>query len=307
LDEGSGVVSDEANVVHDSRHSEQRNAARPPRATPAGPAVRIEPSRGWRSLGLKEVWSHRELLYFLTWRDIKVRYKQTALGASWSVLQPFLTMLIFTVVFSRLAKIPSEGVPYPVFAFAALVPWMFFSNALTLGANSVVVTPDLITKIYFPRLTMPFAAVLGGLVDFAIGFVFLLAITFYYGIVPGPEALLVLPLLLLTVITALGVAMWLSALNVEYRDVRYALPFLVQVWLFATPIAYPSSLAPEPWHTLFGLNPMSGVVEGFRWALLGTHPSPGPIVLASAGAALALFGSGLLYFRRVEDRFADVI
>src|SRR5919198_2660553 len=265
----------------------------PPRHAPLGP-TRVEPPSGWRSLELKDLWKHRELLYFLTWRDIKVRYKQTALGASWAVLQPFLTMIVFSIVFGHLAKIPSEGVPYPVFSFAALLPWTFFSNALTLGANSVVVTPDLVTKIYFPRVILPAASVFGGLIDFVISFAVLLGMTFYYGIFPGPEALVLLPLLLLAVVTALAVALWLSALNVEYRDVRYALPFLVQFWLFATPIAYPSSLIGEPWRTVLGLNPLAGVVEGFRWALLGTATRPGPIVLASSLVACVLLLTGFL-------------
>jgi lipopolysaccharide transport system permease protein len=272
-----------------------------------GSAFFVEPSQGWRALELREIWTHRELLYFLTWRDVKVRYKQTAIGAVWAVLQPFLTMVVFTLVFHRLAKIPSEGVPYPVFAFTALIPWMFFSNALTLGANSVVMTPELVTKIYFPRLIIPAASVLGGLVDFAISFVVLIAIALYYGIVPGLAALLLVPLLALATVSALGVALWLSALNVQYRDVRYAVPFLVQLWLFATPVAYPSSLAGEPWRTILGLNPMAGVVEGFRWALLGTTPPPGPLLFASIGTALALLVTGFLYFHRVEDRFADII
>lgn len=269
--------------------------------------VDIEPSQGWGHIDARDVWRHRELLYFLTWRDIKVRYKQTALGAVWAVLQPLLTMLIFSVVFGRLAHIPSEGVPYPIFSFAALVPWMFFSNALSLGANSLVMTPELVTKVYFPRVIMPGATVLAGLVDFGIAFVVLLGMTVYYGIVPGWQAVFVVPLLLLAIITGLGMTLWLSALNVEYRDIRYATPFLVQLWLFATPIAYPSTLVPGAWRTVFGINPMAGVVEGFRWALLGTNPAPGGMLLVSSGAALALLASGLLYFQRVEGRFADVI
>jgi lipopolysaccharide transport system permease protein len=279
----------------------------PRRPSPGGPRHRVEPSSGWRRLELKELWSHRELLYFLTWRDVKVRYKQTAFGASWAVLQPFLTMIVFSVVFGHLAKIPSEGVPYPLFAFAGLLPWMFFSNALSLGANSIVATPDLITKIYFPRVIMPAAAVLGGIVDLVIGLIVLLGMVFYYGIVPGPRALLLPPLLILAVVTALAVTLILSALNVEYRDVRYGIPFLVQFWLFATPVAYPSTLVGQPWRTVLGLNPMAGVVEGLRWALLGTSPAPGPLMFASTGAALALLGVGFVYFRRVEDQFADVI
>jgi homopolymeric O-antigen transport system permease protein len=216
-------------------------------------------------------------------------------------------MVVFSIVFGHFAKIPSEGVPYPVFAFAALVPWTFFSNALTLGSNSIIQTPDLVTKVYFPRLLMPAASVLGGLFDFAIAFVVLLAMIAYYGIVPGPQALLVLPLLLLAIASAFAVTVWFSALNVRYRDVQYAVPFIAQVWLFATPIAYPSSIIPQPWRTVFGLNPMAGVVEGFRWALLGTEPAPGLLVLASIGTALLFLLSGLYYFRRSEDSFADVI
>jgi lipopolysaccharide transport system permease protein len=267
----------------------------------------IAPSRGWRGLEAHDLWWHRELLYFLTWRDVKVRYKQSVLGAAWAVLQPFLTMLIFSVFFGHFAQIPSDGVPYPVFSFAGLVPWTFFANSMTTGANSVILTPELVTKVYFPRVMMPTAAILAGAFDLAIAFVVLVAMMIFYGIVPGPEALFVLPLLLLLFVTTLGVALWLSALSVAYRDVQSALPFLLQMWLFATPIAYPSSLVPLPWRTLMGLNPMAGVVEGLRWALLGTQPAPGPLVWVSAAAALVVFVTGLLYFQRVEGRFADVI
>jgi lipopolysaccharide transport system permease protein len=216
-------------------------------------------------------------------------------------------MVVFSVVFGHLAKFPSEGVPYPVFALAALVPWTFFSNALTLGSNVIVQTPDLVTKVYFPRILMPAASVLGGLFDFAIAFAVLLGMTFYYGIVPSPEVLLLVPLLLLAVATAFGATLWFSALNVKYRDIQYAVPFLAQVWLFSTPVAYSSNIFPEPWRTVLGLNPMAGVVEGFRWALLGTSPAPGLLVLASIGAALLFLVSGLFYFRRAEHGFADVI
>jgi lipopolysaccharide transport system permease protein len=278
-----------------------------PSRAPLGPAIRVEPSRGWQVLEPKDLWRSRELLYYLTWRDIKVRYKQTVLGGAWAVLQPFLTMVVFSLFFGHLAQIPSEGVPYPLFAFAALVPWTYFSNSLTLSANSLIGTPDLVTKVYFPRVIMPAASVFGGLLDLALSFVVLLGLTFYYGIVPGVEVL-VLPLLVgLEIVTALAVALWLSALNVEYRDVRYAVPFLAQLWLFVTPVAYPSSLVGEPWRAVLALNPMTGVVEGFRWALLGTSPAPGVEVLVSAGAALVLFVGGLFYFRRVEDEFPDVI
>lgn len=284
----------------------------PPPATfeavaPGGPATRITPERASLAAELRELWEHRELLYFFAWRDIKIRYKQTVLGGSWAILQPLLTMLIFSVVFGRLAKIPSEGVPYPVFAYAALLPWTFFANAVTFSSSSLVMTPDLITKVYFPRLTVPIASTLAGLLDFFVGALALIALGAYYGIVPGVQALAVIPLLLLAFITAIGVGFLLSALNVQYRDVRYVVPFLVQLWLFATPVAYPSSLFPEPWRTLLGLNPMTGVVEGFRWALLDTSSAPGPMVLASVGVAIVLLLVGFFYFRRVEDKFADVI
>jgi len=274
---------------------------------PTGLHVRIEPPRRWQALDVRDLWRHWELLYFFAWRDIKVRYKQTVVGAAWAVLQPFVTMVVFSVVFGRLAKVPSENVPYPVFAFAALVPWTFFSNALTLGSNSIVQSPDLITKVYFPRLLMPAASVAGGLFDFIIALAVLFGMVFYYGIVPGPDVVLLLPLALLAIATAFGATLWLSALNVKYRDVRYAVPFLAQIWLFITPVAYPSSLVGEPWRTVLGLNPMAGVVEGFRWALLQTSPAPRPLVLASSGAALLFVVSGLYYFRRSEDGFADVI
>lgn len=284
-------------------------ASRLPPPAPASPpqVTRIEPARGWALLDFKELWERRELFYFLAWRDIKVRYKQTAFGAAWAVAQPFLTMVVFSIFFGRLAKIPSEGVPYPLFAYAALLPWAFFSSSLTQASNSLVVTPDLITKVYFPRVIVPAASVVAGLADFAIAFLVLAGMMVYFGVFAGITSLLVIPLLILALVTALGVGFWLAALNVEYRDVRYAIPFLVQFWLFATPIAYPSSLLDEPWRTLFGLNPMTGVVEGFRWALLGTDTAPGPMIAASIGAATLVFLSGLIYFRRVEHRFADVI
>lgn len=267
----------------------------------------IRPSKGWVSLRLPDLWEYRELLYFLTWRDIKVRYKQTVLGASWAIIQPFFTMIVFSLFFGRLAKIPSDGVPYPIFSFAALVPWTFFANALTQSSNSLVGSANLITKIYFPRLTIPISAVLSGVIDFVIAFIVLLGMIFFYGIMPTINVLLLPFLLLLALITALGVGLWLSAMNVQFRDVRYTIPFLTQFWLFATPIAYPSSLLSEPWRTLYGLNPMVGVVEGFRWALLGTKTAPGPITIVSTLAALTLLISGLYYFRRMEKTFADVV
>ena len=271
------------------------------------PVTRIRPSGGWRSLGLRELWAYRELLWFLVWRDVKVRYKQTLLGAGWAILQPVAAMVVFSLFFGRLAGVPSDGLPYPIFSFAALVPWTFFSQGLTQSANSVVGSQSLITKVYFPRLAIPIAAVLSGLVDFALAFAVLLAMMLAYGIAPGPEILALPLLLILALVTALGAGLWLSALNVQYRDVRYAVPFLMQLWLFVTPIAYPSSLLTEPWRTIYGLNPMAGVVEGFRWALLGAIEAPGPMLGASALAALALLASGAAYFRRMEQSFADVI
>jgi lipopolysaccharide transport system permease protein len=271
------------------------------------PVTRIRPSRGWVALNLRELWEYRELLWFLVWRDVKVRYKQTVLGAGWAILQPVATMVVFSLFFGRLAGMPSDGLPYPVFSFAGLVPWTFFSQGLSQSANSLVGSHNLITKVYFPRLAIPISTVLAGLVDFALSFVVLLVMMLAYGIVPGPEVLALAPLLLLALVTALGAGLWLSALNVQFRDVRYIVPFLTQLWLFLTPIAYPSSLLGEPWRTVYGLNPMAGVVEGFRWALLGTGEPPGAMLAASVLAALALLASGALYFRRTERTFADVI
>jgi lipopolysaccharide transport system permease protein len=267
----------------------------------------IRPSTGWVPLRLRELWEYRELLYFLTWRDIKVRYKQTALGAAWAVIQPFFTMVVFSIFFGRLARVPSDGAPYPVFAYAALVPWTYFATALTQSANSLVDHARLITKVYFPRLLVPAAAVLAGLVDFAIAFVVLLGMLLYYG-VPITGRILTIPLfLLLASVTALGGGLWLSALNVRYRDVRYAIPFLIQFWLFASPVAYPASLVPAKWRPLFGLNPMTGVVEGFRWALLGRADAPDRLVAVSALTVITVLLGGLFYFRRVEKGFADVV
>ena len=270
------------------------------------PTTLIRPSRGWVALNLRDLWLYRELLYFLTWRNIKVRYKQTVLGAAWAVLQPFFTMVVFSIFFGRLAQVPSDGIPYPIFAYCALVPWSYFAGALDRAGNSLVGSANLITKVYFPRLAIPISAVLAGLLDLAIAFVVLLGMMLYYGIVPT-AAVLTLPLfLLLAVATALAVGLWLSALNVQYRDVRYTIPFLTQFWLFATPIAYSSSLVPERWRALYGLNPMAGVVEGFRWALLGKEP-PGPLIAVSAIVVILLLVGGLYYFRRMERSFADVV
>jgi lipopolysaccharide transport system permease protein len=258
-------------------------------------------------LGLREFLEYRELLFFLIWRDIKVRYKQTVLGAAWAIIQPFMTMVVFSLFFGRLAGIPSEGVPYPIFSYAALVPWTFFANGLSQSANSLVGSANLLTKVYFPRLTIPIASVLSGAVDFVLAFLVLLGMMLFYRVTPTWNILWLPLFLLLALVTALGVGLWLSALNVEYRDVRYVVPFLVQFWLFATPIAYPSSLLSEPWRTIYALNPMVGVVEGFRWALLGTETAPGPMILISALAAIVILLGGVVYFRRMEDTFADVV
>ena len=276
-------------------------------STMAPPVIRIEPSHGWVSLKLRELWEYRELLYFLTWRDVKVRYKQTILGAAWAIIQPFFTMVVFSLFFGRLAGIPSDGVPYPIFSFAALVPWTFFANGLNQSSNSLVGSADLIKKVYFPRLAVPVATVFSGVVDFALAFIVLLGMMLYYGVVPTINTLWLPLFFLLALVSSLGVGLWLSALNVEFRDVRYTVPFLTQFWMFSTPIAYPSSLLSEPWRTLYGLNPMVGVIEGFRWALLGTNTAPGPIIVASSLTAVAILVGGAFYFRRMEKTFADVV
>ena len=273
----------------------------------AVPTFRIEPSQGWVALRLRELWAYRELLYFLVWRDVKVRYKQTLLGGMWAVMQPLLTMVVFSIFFGKLAKMPSEGIPYPIFAFSALVPWTFFVNGLTNASGSLVGSANLIKKVYFPRLTIPVAAVLAGIVDFTVAFAVLVVMMLFYGIVPSINILLLPLLLLLAMITALGVGLWLSAMNVQYRDIRYVVPFLAQIWLFATPIAYSSSLLSQPWRTVYALNPMVGVVDGFRWVLLGTDTAPGPTLLASSGVAILLLVTGAFYFRRMERRFADIV
>ena len=267
----------------------------------------IAPSHGWVSLKLGEIWAYRELLYFLVWRDIKVRYKQTALGAAWAVIQPLFTMIVFSLFFGKLAKVPSDGIPYPIFAFTALVPWTFFATGLNMSSNSLVGSANLVQKVYFPRLIIPVATVLSGLVDLAIAMLVLFALMAWYRIAPTWNAVWLLPFVLLALITSLGVGLWLSAMNVKYRDVRYLVPFLAQLWMYATPVAYPSSLLHEPWHTAFGINPMAGVVEGFRWALLGVNTQPGLMILASMGAAVLLLVSGAFYFRRMEKTFADVV
>jgi len=269
--------------------------------------TRRQPSKGWAWPKFRELWEYRELLFFFIWRDIKVRYKQTILGAAWAIIQPFFTMVVFSLFFGRLAKVPSDGLPYPIFSYAALVPWTFFATALTQASDSLVVSANMVKKIYFPRLTLPIATVLAGIVDFVLAFAVLMGMIFFYGLAPTINILWLPLFLLLALVTSLGVSLWLSAMNVQFRDVHYTVPFLTQAWLFATPIAYPSSLLPEPWRTLYGLNPMAGVVEGFRWALLGTNTAPGPMTIVSAVVALALFIGGALYFRRMEQNFADVL
>ena len=271
------------------------------------PVFVIQPSSRWVSLRLDEIWHYRELIYFLTWRDIKVRYKQTALGAAWAILQPLLTMLLFSIFFGRLAKVPSDGIPYPLFSMAGLVPWTFFAFGLAQSSNSLVASSNMIKKIYFPRLIIPISTVFSGLVDLVLAFVMLL-IMMAWNKVPLTSNVIWLPaLVLLAFTTALGVGLWLSAMNVKYRDIRYIVPFLVQFWMYATPIAYPSSLLSEPWRTLFGLNPMVGVVEGFRWALLGVRTPPGPMLWVSVGVAVVVLVSGAVYFRRMERVFADIV
>jgi lipopolysaccharide transport system permease protein len=269
--------------------------------------LRITPPSRWWAIPLGELWSYRELLYFFVWRDIKIRYKQTAIGAAWAILQPFLTMLVFSLFFGRLAHIPSDGLPYPVFYYSALLPWMYFAAALQNATNTIVENQRLITKVYFPRLALPLSAVLSGLVDFGVSFLMFLAMMVYYGVRPGAAVLWLPVFLLLAILTALGVGLWLSALNAIYRDVRYVLPFLVQFWLFASPVVYASSLVPAKWRWLYGLNPMAGVIEGFRWSLTGKGDPPGRLFLGSAGVVIVVLLSGLGYFQKMETTVADVV
>jgi lipopolysaccharide transport system permease protein len=269
------------------------------------PRIRIEPPHGLFELRVREVWAYRELMYFFVWRDLKVRYKQTVVGVAWVIIQPLLSMGVFTIFFGRLAKLPSDGLPYPVFYFSALVPWTYFSTALQSCTSVVVDNQRVITKVYFPRLVLPLSAVVSGLVDFAIGFVVLIVVTAIYGIKPTLAALWLPLLLFLAVLTALAVGLWMSALNALYRDVRYVVPFLVQVWMFASPVAYPSSLVPLRWRWLYGLNPMAGVIGGFRWALTGHGQAPGALLLASSAMVLAVLLAGFFFFQRMEGAIAD--
>jgi len=271
------------------------------------PTLDIRPSKGWIHLNMPEVWEYRELLYFLVWRDLKVRYKQTAIGIGWVVIQPFFTMLIFSFFFGRLAKMPSQGLPYPVFYYCALLPWMYFATALTNATNTVVEQEKVITKVYFPRVLLPVSSVISGLVDFAVSLVMLTIMMFVYHLTPRPTAFLVPAFLLLAIATALGTGLWLSALNAIYRDVRYTIPFLVQLWMFASPVAYPSTLVPERWRWIYGLNPMAGVIEGFRWSLTGVGQPPSVLLIVSSCAVVALLFGGLVYFKSMEGTIADRI
>ena len=271
------------------------------------PVKIIEPSRGWAPLNLRELWAYRELLYFLTWRDVKVRYKQAALGVAWAVIQPIMTMVIFSVIFGNLAKLPSDGIPYPVFSFVALLPWQLFAGSLQRAGTSLVGNANLLNKVYFPRLIIPLSAIGAGLVDFAISFLVLLGLMVYFGIMPT-IAIFTLPLfILLALLTALAVGLWLSALNVQYRDVQHLIPFLIQAWMYASPVAYSAGLIPVgPARLVYGLNPLAGVIQGFRWALLGASP-PDEMMWVSVAVVLVLLVSGLYYFRRMEQTFADVV
>jgi lipopolysaccharide transport system permease protein len=271
------------------------------------PVLRITPPGGWWDIPFGEVWKYRELLYFFVWRDIKIRYKQTVIGAAWAVLQPLMSMIVFSLFFGALAHIPSQGLPYPIFYYSALLPWIYFAGALQNTTNTIVENQRIITKVYFPRLVLPMAATISGLVDFAVGFVVFAGFLIYYRIHPTPALLLLPAFLLLATLTALGVGLWLSALNAIYRDVRYVLPFFVQIWLFASPVAYPSSLVPAKWRWLYGLNPMAGVIEGFRWAATGHGQPPGPLLFASVAVVLMLLLGGLLYFQKVQSTIADVV
>jgi homopolymeric O-antigen transport system permease protein len=271
------------------------------------PIIRISSSTNWIALRLRELWDYRELLYFFVWRDVKVRYKQTAIGAAWAIIQPLLTVVAFTVIFDQFAKMPSDGLPYPVFSYAALLPWNYFASSLNRSIGSVVEGANLITKVYFPRLLLPISATVSGLIDFTISFIFLLLMIAWYGIIPTWGALLLPCFILLAMLTALSVGLWLSVLNVRYRDVGQAIPFLIQIWLFASPVAYPVSVVPDKWRALYSLNPLAGVIEGFRWALLGKQAPDIGSMVTSIAVVLVLLVGGLVFFKRMENTFADVV
>jgi lipopolysaccharide transport system permease protein len=270
------------------------------------PLTRIEPTKKWVPINLKELWEFRDLLYFFTWRDIKIRYKQTALGFMWAIIQPLMAMVIFTVFFGGLAKIPSDGIPYPIFAYTALLPWTLFAESITRSTNSMVTNAHIIKKVYFPRVALPISSVLSPLLDFAIAFIILIVLMVYYGIVPTLNIVWLPAFILLAVLTALGIGLWTSALNAMYRDFQYVVPFMVQMWMFASPIAYPASLVPSSYQLLYGLNPMTGVIEGFRWALLGAN-APSAIILVSTFISIILVISGAFFFRRMQRTFADEV
>jgi lipopolysaccharide transport system permease protein len=291
----------------DSTLPEEHSARRQLQAVPALHTTRIEPVRGWLSLHLKELWPYRELLYFFIWRDVKIRHKQTAIGATWAILQPLLTMIIFTLVFRRVAKIPSDDLPYPIFAYSGLLPWTLFAGGLNRSITSLVSQANLISKVYFPRILVPLAATISGVVDFAIASVLLLIMMFWYDIKPSVWSLTLPLFILLGLSAAFAVGLWLSALNVKYRDVGHAVPFLVQIWMFASPVAYPMSVVPEKWRLLYSLNPMAGVIEGFRWAAFRQEQPDFAVVGMSAALVVMLLGSGLIYFQRMEQTFADVV
>jgi lipopolysaccharide transport system permease protein len=275
-------------------------------ALPPVPTRRLQPSRGWPRHLLSDLWRYRELLYFFIWRDVKVRYKQTILGAAWAVIQPVMTMVAFTIFFGRLAHVPSDGVPYPLFSMVGLVPWTYFAAALSASSTSLAGYQHIVSKVYFPRLIVPLAAVVGPLVDFAIASVVLVVLLGWYRVVPGPAVVWLPAFVLLAFAAAAAVGVWLAALNVKYRDLRYVVPFAVQLWLFATPVVYPASLVPVRWRAVYGLNPMAGVIEGFRWALVG-GPAPGAFTVVSAAAVGVLLAAGLVHFRRIEGVLADVV
>lgn len=271
------------------------------------PVINIQRSRGWSAIGLGELWTYREVVFNLAWRDIQVRYKQTVFGAAWAILQPLITMVVFSVIFGRVAKMPSDGMPYPIFSYAALVPWTFFSNSVSRGANSLVGGGGMLKQIYFPRLAMPLSAALGNVIDFVLAFIMLIALMAFYRITPTWNVVWLPALLILAFASAVGVSLVLTAMNVQFRDVRQAVPFLVQIWMFATPVVYPLSVIKDPlWKAIYALNPMVGVVEGFRWALLGLDTAPGPSIIISAAVGALLLIGGLFYFKRMERTFADV-
>jgi lipopolysaccharide transport system permease protein len=302
-----GLQTEVTAAINPSKPQDTGGKVQPIAAPEGEPLFVLEPSRGWISLKLHDLWEYRELLYFLVWRDVKVRYKQTALGVVWAVLQPFMTMVVFSIFFGYLGNIPSDGIPYPIFTFAALLPWQLFANSLTASGNSLVNNQSLLAKVFFPRLLVPLSAVFVGLVDFSLSLVVLGGMMFYYGIYPTLSVLTLPLFILLALVTALAVGLWLSTLSVHYRDVQLTIPFLTQFWLFATPIAYPSSLLPEQWRVLYGLNPMVGVIEGFRWALLD-HANPfNASFVASILVIIGLLVGGVIFFRRMEQTFADVI